>query len=543
MILYGEDKDVSERIQSQLLSHQWPNRANFLHYPKIDSLPLGDVARAVALAGASELAKSMGLESVQTEPVSVPQEKGKENPIPSEEKEDFVAAIDEAFSREEVGAKPEDENVVAVAPEALGFTKRTQVPESEKERKKPGVAVGAAVRGIFSHIHFHIPHLRIPRIGGIATAVPFIFTFTAVILVIAAGYFYLPQSTVILSVVPKTVSKEKTIAISPAATAIDREKFVIPGKKQEKNITGEKTITVTGKKKIGDPSKGTVTLYNKTTTARSLKKGTILTAKSLQFTLDTDTSVASASESIGSITFGKISTAVTAVDIGEEGNIAGSAEFSVKGFETSVIAGRNDQPFTGGKSREVTVVSRADYDALIKALTDELVGKAKTELTASVSGAEKLIDATVKTTVMGKTFTEELDQEARDLHGKVTIAVSGISYNENDGKELFSSLASGDIPSGYMASERQTVFTVTNPSLKKDGNIGALGAIKIVAMPKIDESVVQKNLAGKTIIRAEEILKRLQGVASAEVSFKPRFMNKRLPMRPKNISLTVVVSE
>ena len=73
---------------------------------------------------------------------------------------------------------------------------------------------------------------------------------------------------------------------------------------------------MTGKKKIGDPSKGTVTLYNKTTTARSLKKGTILTAKSLQFTLDTDTSVASASESIGSITFGKISTAVTAVDIG-----------------------------------------------------------------------------------------------------------------------------------------------------------------------------------------------------------------------------------
>lgn len=503
MVLYGEDKTVLDGIQAQLLTHQWPNRANFLHYPKIDCIPLVDVSRDVALAGASELAKALGVDlNLETE------------------------------AAEDVAVQPEDANVVAVAPESLGFRKNVDVSD-EKDVVRQGVS---KIRSVFSHISF--PSVRLSGI-----ALPIFAVGIIAIMLFGLFYFFIPKATVVLSVIPNAVTKEKPISIVTGVAAIDREKFMIPGKKQEKSVSGEKTLPVAGKKKIGDPAQGTVTLYNKTTTAKSLKKGTLISANALQFTLDSDVAVASASESIGSITFGKTDAAVTASAIGEEGNLPAATEFLVKGYEKSVLVARNDQPLSKGKSIEVTVVSRADYDTLVKILTEELVSKAKTDLASSVTGGDTLIAQTVKTTVTNKTFTEELDQEAKELHGKVTITVTGVSYNENDGKELLQSLAEADIPSGYVANSGRTTVGVDNPVVKKDGSISATATIKLVSLPQVDVAKLQKELAGKTIAKAEELLKQIQGVGSAEFFFKRSLGRKTLPIRSQNIAIDVVVSE
>ena len=110
----------------------------------------------------------------------------------------------------------------------------------------------------------------------------------------------------------------------------------------------------------------------------------MLIAKGISFSLDEEVKIASASESIGSITFGKKDAAITAINIGTEGNIAASSEFSVKDISPTSVSGRNDAALTGGVSREVTVVSRADYDGAVKTLTDEIVSKAKAQLLAEV---------------------------------------------------------------------------------------------------------------------------------------------------------------
>lgn len=530
MILYGEDKTVLDGIQAQLLTHQWPNRANFLHYPKIDCVPLADVSRDVALAGASELAKALGVDlNVETEEAEGAK---KSEGIPEEGKEDLVEEIDEAFAKENSTVQPEDANIVAVPAESLGFRKNVDVSD-EKEVVRQGVS---KIRSIFSHISF--PSVRLSGI-----ALPILTVGIIAIMLFGLFYFFIPKATVTLSVIPHSARKEKTISIVTGVAAIDREKFIIPGKKQEKSVSGEKTLPVSGKKKIGDPAQGTVTLYNKTTTAKLLKKGTVISANALQFTLDGDIAVASASESIGSITFGKTDAAVTASAIGEEGNLPAATEFSVKGYEKSVLVARNDQPLSKGKSREVTVVSRADYDTLVKVLTEDLVSKAKTDLASSVTGGDILVAQTIKTAVTNKTFTEELDQEAKELHGKVTISVTGVSYNENDGKDLLLALAEADIPSGYAANSGRTTVTVDNPTVKKDGSMTVVATIKLVSLPQIDVAKVQKELAGKTIAKAKEILKQIQGVGSAEFFFKRSLGRNTLPIRSKNIAIDVVVSE
>ena len=557
ILLFGDDTFALEAIQSQLLTHQWPNRVNFLHYPKIDVMPMEDVARAVALAGASELASAMGIDNEEQEDAlseAKSRHAGGEKTVVAQPEEvkptddkDMVEEIDDAFNKdmdteaapsheasageeklEEIEIRPEDANVVAVSPEVLGFGKNEKVSKIKK---------------VLTNIHIQIP--QIPKIPIHGIALPLGIIGIIIVGLLGLLYYFLPKVTITIGVIPQIITKEKAVTIATSATGVDEEKFIVPGKKQEKSITGEKTIPVVGKKKIGDPARGTVTLYNKTKTATTLKKGTVIEYKSLEFTLDSDVEVASASENMiqSTLTYGTTPAVITALAIGEEGNVAANSEFSVKGYDTNVLIARNGQPFTGGTSREATVVSRADYDNLIKTLTDELVLKAKEELSQEVTGGEKLIEQTIKTTVANKSFTEELDQEAKELHGKATITVTGISYKEDDIKTLLLTLASKDIQSGYIVNEGRTITTVVSPVLKKDGSITAQASIRLVSIPKIEVEMVRKSLVRKSFTSAQELLKQIQGVGSAEFVFKPSLGNKMLPLKATNITIDVVIVE
>jgi hypothetical protein len=162
----------------------------------------------------------------------------------------------------------------------------------------------------------------------------------------------------------------------------------------------------------------------------------------LQFTLDEDVQVASASESIGSLTFGKADVRVTASAIGTQSNLASGGEFTFKDVSSSTAIARNDKAFAGGTSREVTVVSRLDYDAFVKTLSAELIEKAKQDFAQVVSGSQKIIDDTIKTTVTEKVFNLEIDEEAKQLDGKLTVTMSGIAYTDADVRALLTSASS-----------------------------------------------------------------------------------------------------
>lgn len=579
MILYGAEKDTLDVLKSQLLTHPWTSRANFLHYPTIDIFQFDDISYAVALAGASELTatfidvkedsvdtsttvvaqqqQGMSEDHGDVDDVSTATESLLDDENNTEETEDAEEReISEIHEEDEISEiHEEDNNVISVEPEILGFRQNIDVLEKPEETSRGRESkrqevfdttqsavsiknkVVVALRSFWSnlrgmHILKHTSHVPI---------LPIVLVVLFIVGSIGLGYYFIPKVDVTLTVLPHVIRKEKTITIAQTATEVDTTKFIVPGKKIEQSVTGEKTSPVIGKKKIGDPAKGTVVIYNKATSSRTLKKGLVLVSDSLQVTLDNDVEIASASESIGSITFGKTSASVTATSIGEEGNIAAGAEFTFKDISSSVLIARNDQPFVGGVSRETTVVSRSDYDTMIKALTDELVTKAKSDLLAGITGSEKLIDETIKTAVTSKIFTEELDQEAKELHGKITITISGISYNEQDVKSLLLTLTSGEVPSGYVTNDGRTVVSVNNPTIKKDGSITVSAAITHVSIPTIDVATVQKKLKGKTIKSAEEIIKNIQGVGGVEFFFGRSLIKNRFPIKDTNIGVDVVV--
>jgi hypothetical protein len=516
ILLYGHDGKELNEVQSDLLKYPWTTRVNFLHFPKIEIVTPEEVVAAISLAGASELASEMKEETV--EPVSAQAEE-------IEEGEDIV--------------HEEEPNVIVVDPSHLGFRKHVDVLE-ETQQPVP-IASPSVHKKSFS--------LKIPKIDvtGFLSRfrsrgiLPIIGVVAIVFLFVWFINWTVPHATVTVLELPKPISDSEQITIDPTATVVDAQNKIIPGAKQQQSVSEDKTMAVTGKKNVGDPAKGSVTIYNKTLSGKSLSKGTALTAGSLEFTLDADVVVASASEDLGGRTYGRITAAITASQIGANSNMPANTAFTIKGFSSDEVTGNNSQALTGGTSREVTVVSRADYDALVAAAQKDLVDQAKQGLTASVGGLAKLIEDTIKTTVTEKSFAQELDQEATQLSGKVTVTVSGISYSDDDVKTLLKAFIAKDIPQGFTLSESRTQVSLTNVKAQKNGKITATATIKSDAVPTVDIAAIQKNLAGKKISDAEKYLRTMPGIAGMEVSFRMSFGNKRLPINAKNISVGLAI--
>ncbi len=566
ILLYGLVPSQLEQLRGELLRHPWPTRANFLHFPKIEALPVLGLISAVSLAGASELALTLGEEITSEEPEkaeSAAPETAPAVPVPPKELAEETESEEEISTRAgESLAEAQEANVEMVAPEDLGFARNVDVlepvPPKRDARLRPPVAEAAEekpskVTGIsLPKLHLDFSRFSLPKLPrfklslpalGLHGLAPVVAAVALVTGLLGLLYWLLPRATVTVLEVSQPLENTAVVLVDPGASDIDSAGKVIPGKKQEKSVSGQKALPVTGKKKVGDPAKGTVTIYNKITSSRLFRKGTALTAGSLAFTLDSDVTVASASETIGSITFGKANAAVTATSIGAEGNLPAGTELSFKDYPTSSVVARNDNAFAGGTSREVTVVSRADYDSLVKVLTGELVDKAKQDLAGSVGGGEKLIDATVKTALTEKTFNQELDQEASTLEGKLTLTVSGVSYNEDQLKTLLKTLLSGSIPAGYTPVDTRTVVSVTNPVIKKDGKISLTAKFQGVALPNLDIAAIKKEIAGKKITAVQEYLRQTSGVGGVEFHFRYSLGKSRLPFNQNNISVSVAIQE
>lgn len=563
ILLYGADDVRIQESKSILLRHQWTSRANFLHYPKIELFPFDQMINTVVEAGANEITHELIEEgAVESEPS---EDRVREAEEDREDTEKSTGTLEEEPKLVGDDGKKVT-HMVVVQPETLGFHETVGENELaashtdtsienplEFSEEKPSYVSQSKTSGgreftsFFSSVLRSIKPLfhsmkRVARrlpVGVIGIGV-------VLIIFIGVGFWgvtqYLPRVTVTLSVLPKDISRQDSVIIDPQAIIIDTEKKVIPGKKLEKVVSGEKNIPTTGKKKIGDPAKGTVTIFNKSEgTAYSLKKGTIISTGTLQFVLDNDVSLASASTNLsqGQTVFGKITTTATANTVGTEGNIEANREFTLKDYQSSVLVARNDQPFTGGTSKEVTVVSRADYDNLLKSLTSDLIEKAKAELTQSVSGKDRMIDQTVKTAVKEKQYVEEVDQEAKELHGSLTVSVSAYTYNEDDVISLLSAVAQADIPAGYVVNPGRTTVTIGDVTVAKDGKMTAKATLVSSAIPAIDSSSIKKTIAGKKLVDVEKELKNIAGVASAEFVFKSAWKKDTLPIRADNISVTV----
>lgn len=578
ILLYDNEGKLEESRQ-ELIDYSWQEEkvkekdVTFLHLPKIEILENNFDIKAVALAGGKEVAKAAGIvaDFVEKEEEPLPSEV-KEPAI--EEKEEILETVDFGFVKgkdilEEkrlVKGKPalpdlpagkpaeEREGEKKIEPDKIEKVVEKEplpeVPARAPRLKKvslPKVDFSLLKKLDFSRFFSFFSGLpskfsfekRGPLVMGAVLAVLF-----AIGGIMVALYWYYPKASVVLLVEPEILEEELEVRLDPSLAIADKEKLALPAEEIEVSLEGEKIAGTTGTKLTGEKAKGEVTVYNGTPKEKAFTAGTVITSSAgIEFTLDNDVTVASQSGTAADPVPGKAVVKVTAVEIGTEGNLASGTEFTVANYAKSDFVAKNESSFSGGTSREVQVVTEEDYENLLTSLTEELEVQSKDLLKAKTPPGKNLLEESIKSSTIDKSFSKEIDEEATEVGLSLKLKLVALSYSEEEMNNLIVEIVKDEIPASFEFRKEESETEFKFKETTEEGI--TVFDVKILAnlVPQLDLEKIKKDLTGKYPVLGKTYLENLANVAGAEIKITPRLPARLLtfPRITKNITIEVQV--
>ena len=534
ILLYDGEEKI-EQARQDLINWPWTEeKVNFLHLPKVEILAADFDIKAIVLASASQMAEVQGLEvsqEIEEKPQATAFEEEQAESLLGFVKGQDISKIKLEIPEEEGEINPPLEETGKEAKEEI-FTRKQDLVNKFLKRGKFGLLRKKMFnfswlkkinfKSFFSSIKEPLVMKETSRSKGLM-----IFILAAVFFLIILGglgaiYWYLPKASIVIFAKPQILQKDFTVKLDLALTSVDKDNLVLPAKEIEVTNEGEKEISTTGTKLVGEKAKGEVIIYNRTSKEKTFPEGAELVGPSnLKFTLDEKATVAS--ESAGSDYVkvpGKVTVKTTAFLIGSESNLASGSEFTVSNFARTDFIARNESSFSGGTSREIQVVAKNDQEKLLADLEEELKQKATDELESKLSSPEKLVDDSLTSQVIEKDFDKKIDEETNTLKLRLKLKVSALSFSENDFKQLIGEEIQKLVPSDfeYDSQQTETSFQLKESSTKV---ITFLASFKASLIPKFAVEEIRNNLAGKKPLIGKTYLGNLSNVDSFEAKVYP----------------------
>lgn len=562
LLIFGADlgQESIEKLKDELHSYPWMQNLPFLHLPKIEFLEDVVGIAATCFAGATEIEADVNFsekslanleKQILVDQSSIHTHNGQD--LLDKDSDNLKKVTDADLGK--VGFKKGDiskEDIEVAKDEGLEIDEEQleattsnfrqqnieQSPElylDDRNTKLP-VKIPTSLGLILSKPNAIIKNLNFffPKKGLILPV--------AALLILFLAYLFLPKAQVTVFIDPKILENSSQVEVDPKITEVDEVNKKIPGKIVETTLTGKEVGQATGKKKIGDPAKGAVLIYNKTFSSKTFSQGTILVGSdNLEFTLDSSVNIASQSAIEAGITYGKESTSVTAKQIGPESNLPAGKELSIKGQDASSYSAKVDSAFSGGTSKDVTVVTDEDQKKLLAEATSNLRKNASSELQTKLDGDLKVLEEALVENITQKTYSKNINDQASEFNLNLAVKYSGTAYSDIDLKTMISKLVSTNVPAGYQLNLTETETQAEVSRLEKDGRLIFAAKFKAKLMPNISSEKVSKDISFKTPIEAAEIIKRIENVISSEIKINPSLPGvlQRLPLLPQNISVQI----
>lgn len=589
----------SEKLTQAFIGYSWSKNLPFLHVPQTTILPKDFAAKAIVSGAATQ----MGFEVLDKEPVAAEvqkfsaSEKLSDSARPQtpelsdggrvvareltefqKDEKEVLEALEGGFEKKETQEEPEvsdfgflkEEDIAKIEDEEKK-KKEKQIDQKElleEEATKKSVVLEkeeSLLTKLFlsfkeigsSLVSFFKPFSSLNifsefksfdfspffKGGKVVFLVPFIFV---LIIVVFISYFSFLRATVTISVKPKIIEQKQKITFS-VSSKTDLAKNNIQVETISVTKEGSLSMPVTGKKEIGEKAKGTVVIYNSSLTeGRNLPKGTIITSSnSLQFTLDEPVKIASAAGDASAITSSTAKTSVTAKEIGKESNLPSGTKFTVENLSLSIIIAKNDSAFGGGTKKEITAVSKDDLNKLLTELPKNLEAKAKEEIVKKTPEDKILLPIFVKTSIDKKTFDKELGDEAKTLNLTATVTYQSLVYKRGDVDELISRILSKTTSDNLTFSKEQIKNDILEINKKGENDLSATFSLKASLFPKIDQTKLAEELAGKSFEEAKDMVTKLPQVTNTQISLSPNlpFLPSLLPRLSKNIAIILDTNE
>lgn len=362
---------------------------------------------------------------------------------------------------------------------------------------------------------------------------------------------YLNKAIITLTPQDKFLSTEKRITINVDAENPDWENLILPGKVAEEEIKKSGKIETTGTSQVGEKAQGAIVIINKDkNNSKNFDKGVKITCNNIQFTLDKNTLVPAAlvekNDDGEKISYSKVDSTMTAVEIGADGNISNDTKCIISNYETNKYEAVTTSSFSGGASQEVKVVAQEDRDQLLANVQEDILQQA-TDFFKAKSQNGEFYEFSGDFEIIESSFDHKVGDQTEELNLDLTLKVKAIVYNGKDLKELAVEVLQKDLPEGYQLVEGDPGFTsyvikdsTESANLKEKEqekemtNLIYLKAnISQNAQANLDFETIKSQIAGLSLLKAEEIIKTNKDVKFYQIEFKP-FLAKFLGKIPKN---------
>lgn len=571
IIIFNGKEDLSQ----EFISHTWSKSLPFLHLPQITNLPLGFDAKSVLFGAATQMGFEVLAKDIPKEPLinkepteNLAESLLEKNPISKKtQAHKNIEAENFGFTKDMDVAKMEFQDQPAHNQESPETTARGEglrpikinvieetIPSENKSTQNTNSMLTQSKNiliMILSLILIAIRKMNIKKVlsilnkipkGKITILVPMILL---LILGLIASYFLLLKATIAVTIDPTITEQTKNVIFSTKEKT-DSSKNIIKGGFVSVSEDGTVSTAATGKKDVGTKAKGTVTIFNSLSQSKTLAEGIILkTPNGLEFTLDSSISIkAVASHSADeTVTPEKTTTNVTANQLGKESNLPSGTKFTVAFFDTADLIAKNDNPFSGGTKKEVTVVSKEDLGKLEEELPKQLEDKAREALKKQIGQEKVLLPLFISNSLGKKTIDAKVGDEKNQVTLTGTVKYQGIAYDRNDLRTFSKSLLEKDVPSNREIDYNNIKTVVLDIKEKQDEEVEANLNIKALLLPIIDESKLAKDLKGKSFKTAQDLLYKLPQVSDIDIYLSPRvpFLPKKLPSREKNIKIIIKI--
>ena len=535
IVVFGPDKEDS--LLQKLSKADW--KRIFIHDPKVNLLDLDELAKATAYAQAADILghepslreKSKAvIPSGLTEKASEDSEDGeipKESEVVKQDLEDsdFVEGKDvlmeasfESLGKEEYAVPRQD--IVDLS----------------------AVATGLPAKSSISTILDKVTTLSwIPKIFETFKKGPVlkkaVVTLVILILALFAASFILGKTITSAQIVisANSQSSDGDIDVEVVSGTADESKLELSGREITVSEAGSQKSTATGAEKVGEPARGEVTVFNWTTDQISFPQNTVIVSSNgVKFKIDNEVEIASRSASNP----GQANANVTAAEYGESGNLPAGTDFSFQEFDELLYSARNNNVFSGGQEKEVTVVSQEDLTKLEKSLFESLSKKAKDKLNFQLSG-EQLVDEAILAEVSRQNFDKKAGDEASLVNLEMEVEVSAIVFDEQNLKNVLAKSLEGKVPQGFKARAEDIEIRDISAKRQKD-SLFLAGSFNANLIPNFSEDELKDQIKGKSTKAARAKVLGLPNISGVEIKFSPGFLFvSSLPGDPSKIKFKV----
>jgi hypothetical protein len=521
--------------QEQISSYNWSENHPFMQTPIVETMMAADVLLAVVQQAGTAVAQAKGL---------LGQAGAVDKAAGTAAEADMTDA--EEFGFENVDSPVEDGDNFSSATEnqVTSFGVPIATDKLTKSSTSPITGSNLPKRKRQSPLflknlkrwYTHHPHKKIIFSGVLGGCLALLGLFV--------GWVVFSYQVVIsIQLAEKVITKDVEITIDPTVASSRPEQQILKGLLSELEVTGSETIDTTGVTLVGERAKGTITLLNKTTAPKTFDSGTSLSTGSLSFSLDEEVTVASASDQGDSLDYGQAEVAITASEIGAEGNIGEGTELTISNFSTSTYSAKAKSGFSGGSSREVRVVATEDRTQVLATLTDKLVSEAGSQFSQK-SGNGTFYAPTSRTEVVEANYSAAAGDETDQLTLDLTLQVTGVSYDSEDLRPLWEAALAEDIPEGFILIEEDPEFLSDIRSAATASARVILDAqVKAKARPPFDEMAVKESLLGFPLRDLMGSLTARPEIEAANYQLKPglaKLMVRKVPADLERVVITPI---